>query len=172
MKTLYEQRYESPLGEMLLTATADGLRNLWFADEERAGEIHAETGPYPEPVRRIFDRSRAWLDDYFAGREPGREDLPPLAPSGTDFQLVIWSLLWEIPYGTTVSYGEIADRAEVRRNGRRPSAQAVGQAIGHNPIAIMIPCHRVIGADGSLVGYAGGLPRKEALLAVEGALLI
>ena len=107
----------------------------------------------------IFAETRRWLDGYFSGMNPGF--LPPLNPQGTPFQQKVWQELLNIPYGTTVSYGEIARRIGCR------SAQAIGQAVHRNPIAILIPCHRVIGADGSLTGYASGLDMKRCLLQLE-----
>lgn len=108
---------------------------------------------------------KAWLANYFAGRDPGA--LPLAAPVGTPFQQRVWALLAAIPYGQTTTYGALARILE-QQTGRRASAQAVGQAVGRNPVAVVIPCHRVIGADGSLTGYAGGLPLKQALLRLEG----
>lgn len=114
----------------------------------------------------VFDSVRRWLDGYFQGSCP--DFMPPLFLSGTPFQRVVWDILSRIPYGTTVSYGDIAAEVANRLGKKRMSAQAVGGAVGHNPIAIIVPCHRVVGSDGSLTGYAGGLWRKKYLLELEG----
>ena len=112
-------------------------------------------------------RARRWLDLYFAGREPGF--LPPLHPAGSTFQQAVWALLLQIPYGQTVTYGELARQLAEKQGRPRMSAQAVGGAVGHNKISIIIPCHRVVGTGGSLTGYAGGIDRKVKLLALEQA---
>ena len=114
----------------------------------------------------MFRQVRAWLDRYFRGEDPG--PAPPLAPAGTAFQRAVWEVLREIPYGRTATYGQVAQAAG-RGLGRNTSPRAAGSAVGRNPISLLIPCHRVVGAGGSLTGYAGGLERKEALLKLEGA---
>ena len=108
-----------------------------------------------------------WLDAYFSGREP--DFLPPLHPHGTAFQRAVWDILRSIPYGQTMTYGEIARRLAAQQGHSRMSAQAVGGAVGHNPISLIVPCHRVVGANGSLTGYAGGVERKLRLLQIEHA---
>ena len=113
----------------------------------------------------VFALARRWLDDYFQGGRP--DFMLPISMAGTPFQHQVWEMLGKIPYGTTVSYGEIAAAMAKRLAKPRMSAQAVGSAVGRNPIAIIVPCHRVVGKDGSLTGYAGGLWRKEYLLALE-----
>ena len=150
--------FDSPLGTLILNSDGIALTGLAFDEPEKP-----LPGPGTDPV---FRRAAAWLEAYFAGQLPDPADLPPLAPSGTPFQLAVWELLRRIPFGGTVSYGEIARELETIRGGR-VAAQAVGQAVGANPIAILIPCHRVIGADGKLTGYGGGLERKQRLLALE-----
>ena len=110
-------------------------------------------------------RTREWLDLYFLGKAP--DFMPPFSVSGTKFRKEVWELLLQIPYGQTTTYGELAKKLAARRNIARMSAQAVGSAVGHNPVSILIPCHRVIGSDGSLTGYAGGIEKKAALLALE-----
>lgn len=116
----------------------------------------------------VFAQTKHWLDDYFAGKVPG--ELPPISLQGTAFQKEVWDILLTIPYGKTMSYGEIAAILAGRRGISRMSAQAVGGAVGKNPVGILVPCHRVIGTDGSLTGYAGGLDKKEYLLKLEGIL--
>jgi methylated-DNA-[protein]-cysteine S-methyltransferase len=150
----------SPIGALLLTGDGHALTGLWMLDADRHS-AHVETGltPSPEPFREVA----AQLDAYFAGDL--KEFTVPLAPSGSPFQLAVWTELTKIPYGSTVSYGDIA-----RALGKRPvAARAVGLANGANPISVIVPCHRVIGSDGSLTGYGGGLERKELLLRLEGA---
>ena len=158
--------YESPLGRMLLAADDAGLTGAWFYGQRyfarglEVAERSAETGePADSPVLLA---ARRWLDAYFAGELPGVAGLL-LAPRGTAFQRRVWSALLAIPYGETRTYGELA--AELGS-----SPRAIGTAVGKNPISVIIPCHRVLGADGSLTGYAGGLERKETLLELEGAL--
>ena len=158
----YAAYYFSPLGKIILMSDGTALTELDFA--EGVPEVSAVHTQKDLPVFREVCR---WLDVYFAGRDPGA--LPPLAPHGTAFQQAVWNILLGIPYGTTTTYGGIAARIAAARGGRM-SAQAVGGAVGRNPISILIPCHRVIGTDGSLTGYAGGLDKKEYLLRLEGVL--
>ena len=114
----------------------------------------------------VFAAARDWLDRYFAGGRPPKAELP-MAPVGGEFRQAVWKILCDIPYGEVTTYGEIARKMAARGNRRSMSAQAVGGAVGHNPISIIIPCHRVIGASGDLVGYGGGLQRKQFLIDVE-----
>ena len=163
---LYTSHYHSPLGDVTLAAKDGALVGLWIEGQKyflgRIGEAVAEDGG-AAPLARASD----WLDRYFGGEKPLAGELP-LAPAGSEFARSVWRILCEIPYGETVAYGEIAARI-ARENGlARMSAQAVGGAVGHNPISIIIPCHRVVGAHGSLTGYAGGIDRKRWLLAHEG----
>lgn len=153
--------YPSPLGDILLAADEEGLRGLWFVGQKYCG---ATLSPTAEPGENPFlQETKAWLDCYFSGREP--DFCPRLCPRGTAFQQEVWALLREIPYGQRSSYGRLAQQLAEKRG--RSSPRAVGSAVGHNPISILIPCHRVLAADGSLRGYAGGLWRKERLLALE-----
>lgn len=156
-------RYSSPLGTVVL-ATADGqaLSGAWFEGQKHFAAGH----PLAEGESPLLERVKVWLGDYFEG---GELPLPPLAPEGTPFQRAVWDLLPDIPRGKTATYGELAGTLS-RRWGRTVSPRAVGSAVGRNPISILIPCHRVVGASGSLTGYAGGLDRKEWLLRHEGAL--
>ena len=159
---IYTQHYASPLGEILIAADERGLVGLWLDSQKYfAGMLPAELTERESPV---LAETKRWLDIYFSGREPGFT--PPLHPDGSPFRQAVWKLLLQIPYGKTTTYGAIAHR--LAGNGRM-SAQAVGGAVGHNPISIIIPCHRVVGANGSLTGYAGGLPKKAALLELEQA---
>jgi methylated-DNA-[protein]-cysteine S-methyltransferase len=153
----------TPLGAMSATVEQDNLSGLWFAGQKFAPEGAGECRE--DPNHPLFSALRDQLQAYFAGQLRAF-DLP-LAPRGSAFRMAVWSLLGTIPSGATTTYGALARQLAPQREGRIPSAQAVGGAVGHNPIAIIIPCHRVIGADGSLTGYAGGLDRKAALLALE-----
>lgn len=159
---LYTSHYASPLGEMTLVSDGTALVGLYFDGQKYAAEgLDATRTQKNLPV---FEEARRWLDVYFSGRKP--DFTPPTAPAGTAFQQSVWEILRTIPYGETTTYGAIAQRIE-QNTGCRMSAQAVGGAVGRNPISILIPCHRVIGADGSLTGYAGGLDKKESLLRIE-----
>jgi methylated-DNA-[protein]-cysteine S-methyltransferase len=150
---------DTALGKIQAAAWDNALRGLWFTGQKyfpTGTESWVKAPDYP-----VFVSLKAWLKEYFAGGKP--EQRIPLSPEGTDFQQAVWKLLLEIPYGGTSTYGAIAARIA----GSSGSAQAVGGAVGHNPISLLIPCHRVVGADGSLTGYAGGLEKKRALLALE-----
>jgi methylated-DNA-[protein]-cysteine S-methyltransferase len=154
---------DSPIGALLLLGDGHALTGLWMLDADRhpgrTREREARLTPSPPSFREVT----AQLEAYFAGDL--KEFTVPLAPSGTPFQLAVWTELTKIPYGSTASYGDIA-----RALGKRPvAARAVGLANGANPISVIVPCHRVIGSDGSLTGYGGGLDRKELLLRLEGA---
>ena len=155
--------YDSPLGGITLTGDGKALTGLWFNGQNRF--TPGTDGAEKATDLPIFEQARRWLDAYFGGKAP--DFTPPLALKGTAFRRSVWALLPDIPYGTTVSYGEIAKRLEAQNGGRRVSARAVGGAVGHNPVSIIVPCHRVIGADGSLTGYGGGMERKRRLLELE-----
>ena len=158
-------RYATPLGPVLLTAGEAGLTGLWFAGQARA-PLPPGALP-PEGDSPALALARRWLDEYFAGRQPGF--MPPLHLVGSEFQRAVWDILRTIPYGCTVTYGDIARRLAPQSPTGRMSAQAVGGAVGRNPVSILVPCHRVVGAAGRLTGYAGGLERKRWLLEWEGA---
>ena len=161
----YTSIYPSRLGDILLAADEIGLTGLWFfgqsyfADTLPAEQIAQETP--------ILAQAREWLGEYFSGKEP--DFTPTLHPMGSPFRQAVWKLLLQIPYGQTTTYGEIARQLEKLQNRPHMSAQAVGGAVGHNGISIIIPCHRVVGTKGSLTGYAGGLDKKMALLELEHA---
>ena len=184
----YIKHVETPLGKVLISSDGKALTGLWFEGQKHFGSTLSD-----ECVEKnvgVFDLAERWLDVYFSGDVP--DFTPPVAPAGTDFQKYVWALLLKIPYGETVTYGEIAAAlAEQRAMGGdsaqavvhvsaravggvsaqalgRVSARAVGGAVGRNPISLIIPCHRVVGARGDLTGYAGGLERKKKLLALEG----
>lgn len=153
----YTYNYSSPEGEILIAANDNGLTGLWFygAKYFAADLEDART----EELTPVLRQTLRWLDTYFSGSEP--EFMPPLELHGSDFRRRVWAELAKIPYGETVTYGEIAKKLGVK------SAQAVGGAVGHNPVSIIVPCHRVLGADGSLTGYAGGTDKKARLLELE-----
>ncbi|KAB0667279.1 methylated-DNA--[protein]-cysteine S-methyltransferase [Oryzomonas japonica] len=153
----------TPLGEMIAAVEQEHLCGLWFVGQKYAPEHFREW--LPDPDHQVFTALRGQLGAYFAG-QLRRFDLP-VAPRGTPFQMAAWALLRTIPPGTVTTYGALARQLAPEREGRMTSARAVGGAVGHNPISIVIPCHRVVGADGSLTGYAGGLERKTALLTLE-----
>ena len=158
------QYYDSPLGGILLAADEIGLTGLWFDGQKYfARDLPAECIDRDAP---ILSEARHWLDIYFTGKEP--DFLPPLHPMGSAFRQSVWEILLRIPYGKTVTYGEIARRLAEKSGRARVSAQAVGGAVGHNEISILSPCHRVVGTGGSLTGYAGGIDRKVRLLELEG----
>ncbi|WP_438853926.1 methylated-DNA--[protein]-cysteine S-methyltransferase [Agromyces sp. M3QZ16-3] len=150
------------LGDLLVVADADGLAGLYFPGHWHPPAADSLGSEVDARGDELFSRLGAELDEYLTGRRI-RFDLP-LAPTGDDFQHAVWGMLREIPYGSTVTYGELALRL-----GDRNLARRVGGAVGRNPISILVPCHRVVGADGSLTGYAGGLERKRRLLELEGA---
>ncbi len=157
--------WSSPLGPIVLRWEDGALTGLWFADQANCPQVSgrlppAEGCPDLDPARR-------WLERYFSGRDPGF--VPPLRLAGTEFQRSVWALLLGIPYGATRTYGDLAAQLARARGLARMSAQAVGGAVGRNPVSLIVPCHRVVGASGDLTGYAGGLARKRALLALEGS---
>lgn len=174
------EAYDSPLGRMVLAGSERGLMGLWFRGQKYFGAglsqvLKEEALALCEDPGKgcggkslpVLEETRRWLSLYFAGREPGF--FPVLHLRGTPFQRAVWRLLLEIPYGATTTYGELAVRIGAARGKASMSAQAVGGAVGHNPISILIPCHRVLGKDRSLTGYAGGLEKKKSLLELEKA---
>lgn len=164
---LYSTNYSSPLGRIMLAGNGNSLIGLWMEGQKYYGGTLTEkmTGKNDLPV---FSDAKDWLDRYFAGEKPAISELS-LAPTGGEFRQAVWSILCEIPYGEITTYGEIAKIVAARTNKEHMSGQAVGGAVGHNPISIIIPCHRVVGANGSLTGYAGGVDKKMKLLEHEGA---
>lgn len=159
----FTHRFNSPLGGITLASDGEALTGLWFDGQKYfAASLEKE---HEERMLPVFDLADKWLDLYFSGSEPGF--LPPLLMRATEFRKTVWEILLSIPYGKTMTYGEIADRIAAGRRLSRMSAQAVGGAVAHNAISLMIPCHRVVGTDGSLTGYAGGLEKKIWLLELE-----
>lgn len=159
IKMTFYSIYQSPLGSITLTSDGVALTGLYFEGE-------TDTSSIVPKALDVFCDVKAWLDGYFVGK-----DLPITFPirftCGTAFSLTVWELLREIPYGKTVSYKELANKVACKLGVERMSAQAVGNAVGKNPISIIVPCHRVIGSNGKLVGYRGGLDKKEYLLRLE-----
>ena len=159
----YVHRYDSPLGAITISSDGYAITGVWFAGQKYyAGTPDRGCEEKDLPV---FGQTDRWLDLYFGGRVP--EFTPPLVMKATPFRRAVWEILLTIPYGKTTTYGEIAERITKRSGASRMTARAVGGAVGHNPISLIVPCHRVIGSDGSLTGYAGGIDRKEKLLALE-----
>lgn len=164
----YAAKYQSPVGAVTLACNGDGSRlvGLWTQGQAHHGGSIAEAMVERDDIP-VFDAARAWLDRYFSGQKPAASELP-LAPIGSPFRQGVWDILREIPYGEVMTYGDIAKKMAAAMGRKTMSSQAVGGAVGHNPISIIIPCHRVVGASGSLTGYAGGIAMKIELLEREG----
>ena len=160
---LYTKSITSPLGPLFLASDGTAITGLWLEHQKYFGSTLTGT-PEECPNLLVFKEAEAWLAAYFA--KASLPALPLLEPKGSSFQQAVWKLLSEIPYGTVTTYGELARK--LRENGIPASPQAVGGAVGHNPISILIPCHRVVGSSGSLTGYAGGVAKKQFLLELEG----
>jgi methylated-DNA-[protein]-cysteine S-methyltransferase len=150
--------YDSPCGRMLLVADGDALCGAYFVGQKHFREV--DPAWRRDPAWAPLVQARRQFDEYFAGKRKAFD--VPLAPEGTPFQRAVWKAIAGVPFGATISYAELA-----RRAGRPGSARAAGAATGRNPIGIIVPCHRIVGADGSLTGYAGGMDKKRALLALE-----
>ena len=164
-KLQYISHYQSPMGDILLAADAIGLTGLWFEGQKYfALSLDRE---HEEKELPVFEHAKRWLNIYFSGKEPDFK--VPLHFTGTAFQNTVWGILYTIPYGQTMTYGDIAKQLAAKRGLAHMSAQAVGGAVGRNEISIMVPCHRVVGANGSLTGYAGGIDKKMTLLKLEKA---
>ncbi len=156
----YSTLYKSPIGNLTLACKDDKLVGLWIEGQK----YHGNTIPQKMTEKNdcpIFIKTKEWLDKYFAGKKPSISELP-LSPTGGKFRQKVWNILCQIPYGKVITYGDIAKKIGIK------SAQAVGGAVGHNPISIIIPCHRVVGSNGSLTGFAGGIKTKIKLLEKEG----
>ena len=162
----YKSAYMSPLGKMLMTSDGESLTGLWFEGQKHFAAGLSQEGK--EEELPVFEQTKKWLDVYFSGGKP--EHTPPLSPlNATPFRLAVWEILRLIPRGQTATYKQVAERCRAR-TGKKTSARAVGGAVGRNPLALLIPCHRVTGTGGALTGYAAGLDKKAALLRLEGAL--
>lgn len=158
--------YQSPVGRITLASDGKSLIGLWNQEQKYHGDTifknMTETNDLP-----IFNHTKDWLTRYFEGEKPDLNELP-LAPKGSEFRQAVWQILCEIPCGKVLTYGDIARKMAIKMNKSKMSCQAIGEAVGHNPISIIIPCHRVVGANGSLTGYAGGIETKIKLLELEG----
>lgn len=154
----YIYHYESPIGMITMASDGETLIGLWFDGQKYFGDSLGEA--YEEKMLPIFEQTINWLDIYFSGGIP--DFTPALTMRTTEFRKNVWNIMLSIPYGETMTYGEIAKKLQSM------SAQAVGGAVGHNSISLIIPCHRVVGSDGNLTGYAGGIDKKIKLLALEG----
>lgn len=183
----YIRFYDSPAGRLTMITDGEALNALLLQKETEGLKLRETAGDIPAEAERIFSLTEAWLNDYFAGKicenpvlfsegksaaktyklKVGGNDIF-LRPEGSDFRQEVWKILCEIPYGETMTYGDIAKRMAKLRGKKKMSAQAVGGAVGNNPISIIIPCHRVVGAGGNLVGYGGGMPMKVQLIKLEG----
>lgn len=161
---MYTAHCASPVGELLLASDGENLTGLWLAGQKHYAD-GLDDGVETDCSLPLFRQTKRWLEDYFAGERPAI-DLIPLAPKGSEFRRRICQLMCEIPYGTLTTYGQLAKEYETRF-GQKTSARAVGGAVGHNPISIVIPCHRVVGADGAITGYAGGVDKKTFLIELE-----
>lgn len=159
----YISHYESPIGRILLAADEVGLTGLWF-EGQKYFALYLDK-EHEEKELPVFQDVKRWLDIYFSGKEP--DFTVPVHFTGTEFQNEVWAILYSIPYGKTMTYGEIAKKIAKEKGLEHMSAQAVGGAVGHNEISIIVPCHRVVGANGSLTGYAGGIDKKVKLLTLE-----
>lgn len=157
--------YESPIGKIYLAAEEDALIGVWIEEQKYFPEKLLLDAKKCDDLE-VFHKTKQWLDSYFAGKRPKINELK-LSFRGSDFAVQVWNILCEIPYGKTMTYGDIAAKLAKMRGLERMSAQAVGGAVGHNPIAIIVPCHRVLGANGKLTGYAAGLDKKTKLLELE-----
>lgn len=160
----YKSHYDSPIGGITLASDGKELTGLWFDGQKYYADALAPVNE--EKALPVFEQTKKWLDIYFSGKMP--DFTPPLRMKTTDFRKAVWEVMLTIPYGKTMTYGEIAETIAKQKGIARMSAQAVGGAVGHNSISLIIPCHRVVGTDGSLTGYAGGIDKKVKLLEIEG----
>lgn len=163
----YTTDYSSHIGAITIASDGNSLVGLWLEGQKYFGANILKHSK-PNDDLGIFASAKSWLNDYFAGKQPDIKALS-LAPIGSEFRQSVWKILCEIPYGATISYGDIAQKIAQKLGKQNMSAQAVGGAVGHNPISIIIPCHRVVGKNNNLTGYAGGIDKKIALLKHEGA---
>lgn len=161
----YTYHYQSPLGGITLSSNGTELTGLWFDGQKYFGDTLSKE--FEEKSLPVFEQSVRWLDIYFSGKTP--DFTPPLCMQTTPFRKAVWEIMLTIPFGKTMTYGEIAERIAKQKGLSKMSAQAVGGAVGHNSISLIIPCHRVVGTNGSLTGYSGGIEKKVQLLKLEKA---
>lgn len=159
----YTAIYQSPIGRITMASDGQNLSGLWFDGQKYFADTLSTEHEFKDLP--VFEQTKRWLDLYFQGNVP--DFTPSLYLKSSPFRLAVWDILKQIPYGKIITYGEIADLIAKKQGVKTMSAQAVGGAVGHNPISIIIPCHRVIGSNGSLTGYAGGLDKKISLLTIE-----
>lgn len=161
----FNDYYNSPIGNITMVSDGESLCGLWFDGQKYfASTVKGETEDKTLPV---FEQTKKWLDIYFSGNEP--DFTPKLSLNGSEFRKAVWDILLTIPYDSVMTYGDIAKILAKQRGVAKMSAQAVGGAVGHNPISIIVPCHRVVGTNGNLTGYAGGIDKKISLLKLEKA---
>lgn len=164
----YIYHYDSPLGAVTCASDGEALTGLWLDGQKYyasgLGDDYEDIGS-DESKLPVFTQTKEWLDIYFSGEEP--DFTPALSMKGTEFRKAVWEILLTVPYGQTRTYGEIAGILSKKRGGANVSARAVGNAVGHNPISVIVPCHRIVGTNGSLTGYAGGIEKKISLLELE-----
>jgi len=159
----FNDYYNSPIGNITMVSDGESLCGLWFDGQKYfASTVKGKTEDKTLPV---FEQTKKWLDIYFSGNKP--DFMPKLSLNGSEFRMAVWDILLTIPYGSVMTYGEIAKILAKQRGVAKMSAQAVGGAVGHNPISIIVPCHRVVGTNGNLTGYAGGIDKKISLLKIE-----
>ena len=164
---LYINHYQSPLGGMTMSSNGEALTGLWFdCSQQNSSSLKGVKREKTNNSSKVFDEAEEWLNIYFTGRAPNF--MPNISLDGTEFQETVWDILLSIQYGEIITYGQIADKIAKERGLECMSAQAVGGAVSHNPIALIIPCHRVVGKNNNLTGYAGGLEKKIELLKLEG----
>lgn len=164
--SIYTHNYQSPLDKIVIASDGTAITGLWFVGQ-RHFDIEVE-GCITDKDLPIFDEVSRWLDIYFTGNNPG--EIPAVRMNGTPFQLEVWQILQAVPYGKLITYREIAELIAKKRGITKMSARAVGNAVGRNPVSILVPCHRVVGSSGKMTGYAGGIERKVKLLKLENAL--
>ena len=162
----YLTNYNSPIGKLTIASDGINIKGLWLENQKYFMKSIKEETQVNDNLK-IFIEAKKWLDKYFNGENPNIKELS-LSLDGSDFRLDVWKLLSEIPYGKVITYGDISKKLAIIYNKKNMSSQAVGGAVGHNPISILIPCHRVIGSNKSLTGYAGGIDKKIKLLELEG----
>ncbi|MDR0828216.1 MAG: methylated-DNA--[protein]-cysteine S-methyltransferase [Desulfovibrio sp.] len=160
----YTYEYASPMGMITAASNGESLTGLWFNGQKYfAATLEKEN---TAKIMPIFKETKKWLDIYFTGKNPGF--MPSLYMNGSEFRIAVWKILCQIPFGAVITYGDIAKQIADQKGLKKMSAQAVGGAVGHNPVSIIVPCHRVVGANGNLTGYAGGIGTKIKLLTLEG----
>ncbi len=164
---IHTTHYDSPIGRFLLAARGNALTGLWIEGQKYFPDSFKEEEMTEREGCQVLKDTKTWLDRYFAGEKPSIQELP-LKPEGSDFRRQVWDILCRIPYGQVTTYKEISKKIADANGLDHMSAQAVGGAVGHNPISVIIPCHRVVGTDGSLTGYGGGIDKKIKLLTHEG----